>query len=302
MKKIGIIYGMEQSFPPALCEKINDKGKNAVVAEIMKIGAGLLDIIPEYDLIFDRASQEVPFYSSMLKAAALKGIKVVNNPFRKCADDNFFHAVMANMNGIKVPRTALLPSKEHPPGASSESLKNLQYPLDWDEIFDYVGWPAVLKPNKGNGSFISYKVYNPNEFFAAYDLTGNKVMILQEAIDYKKYFRCYVIGGRKVRIMEYEPARPHHMRYKPGEADISPDLKDRISETCTQVSQKLGFDFNAVEFALSGNDLYAMDFLNPQPNAEQAFLKDENFGWLVSKTADFLILQALEERKEKEIF
>ena len=38
-------------------------------------------------------------------------------------------------------------------------------------------------------------------------------MMLQEAIDFESYFRCYCIGGKYVRIMHYEPRNPHHLRY-----------------------------------------------------------------------------------------
>ena len=39
MKKIGIIFGMENTFPPALVERINSMKVEGVAAEFVKIGA-----------------------------------------------------------------------------------------------------------------------------------------------------------------------------------------------------------------------------------------------------------------------
>ena len=44
-------------------------------------------------------------------------------------------------------------------------MRNLEYPLDWDGIFDYVGFPAFLKPHDGGGWRDVYKVNTPDEFF-----------------------------------------------------------------------------------------------------------------------------------------
>jgi len=36
-------------------------------------------------------------------------------------------------------------------GIVSESLRNLEFPLDWQAIVDYVGFPAFMKPFDGGG-------------------------------------------------------------------------------------------------------------------------------------------------------
>ncbi|MFN5877068.1 MAG: hypothetical protein ACK45E_12420, partial [Ignavibacteria bacterium] len=90
MKKIGLLFGMEQSFPPALVHEINDRHAG-VSAEFVKIGGVTLETLFEYDVILDRISQDVPYYRAMLKLAALKGVRVVNNPFWWSADDKFFN-------------------------------------------------------------------------------------------------------------------------------------------------------------------------------------------------------------------
>src|SRR5207302_6272787 len=142
-KKIGILFGMENTFPPALVERINDL-KVDVTAEFVKVGGVKMAGPSGYSVIIDRISHDIPFYRSYLKNAVLTGTAVINNPFWWSADDKFFNYALATTLGVAVPPTVLLPHKRHPPGTTSRSMRNLEYPLDWQGIFDYVGFPAFL--------------------------------------------------------------------------------------------------------------------------------------------------------------
>src|ERR1035438_10219760 len=86
MARIGILYGMEESFPPALVDRINSMGVAGVQAEHLKVGGVRMAEPSGYDVIVDRISHDIPFYRSYLKNAALSGTKVVNNPFWWSAD------------------------------------------------------------------------------------------------------------------------------------------------------------------------------------------------------------------------
>ncbi|MCX6155836.1 MAG: hypothetical protein NT007_16950 [Candidatus Kapabacteria bacterium] len=297
MKKIGILYGLEQSFPPALIGRINETANGTVVAELIKIGGVRMDEKCPYDVIFDRVSHEVPFYRSYLKNAVLSGTIVVNNPFWSCADDNFFNSSLAEKVGIKVPRAIILPSKHLPHGTTSSTMRNLIYPLEWESIFDFIKFPALLKQNSKNGDYHAYKIYNSQEFFSAYDLTDTSVMILQENIEFDDYFRTYVLGKKKIRIMRYDPRMPQYMRYDEKHLELNEKLVKKIEEISFKLCQLIDFDFHVIEFSLKDDNLYTTDFLNIQPTAEKSYLHDENFEWLVANTAEMLIDHALAVRK-----
>ena len=128
-----------------------------------------------YAVIVDRISHDMPFYRAFLKNAALTGTQIINNPFWWSADDKFFNYALAKKLGVAVPRTVLLPHKLFPPEINQQSLRNLQFPLDWDGIFDYVGFPAFLKPHDGGGWRDVHHVHNPDEFFRAYDSDARPV-------------------------------------------------------------------------------------------------------------------------------
>lgn len=295
MKKIGLLFGMEQTFPPALVEEINRRDEG-VAAEFCKIGGITLDDLFEYDVILDRISQDVPFYRAMLKVAALNGVRVVNNPFWWTADDKFFNYAVAQKAGIPVPKTVLLPSKNHPPETTSESFRNLMFPLNWQEIFDYVGFPSWLKPYDGGGWRHVYKVNSIDEFFERYSETGDIVMTLQEGIEFTEYYRCYCIGRKHVHIMPYEPRNPHHLRYQAGFAP-TPEMTKTLTELCLKICNILGYDFNTIEFAVRDGIPYAIDYMNPAPDAERTSVQEENFEWVLDTTATYLIELAKQGRQ-----
>src|SRR5258708_31121340 len=151
MKRVGILVGREKTFPDALIRNLNERGQGAVTAEYLKLGGVRYDAPRSYDLVIDRISHEVPFYRATLKRLALEGAIIINNPFWWSADDKFFNFSLARKLGVAVPRTVLLPQKDYIKGIVTESLRNLEFPLDWQAIIDYVGLPAIMKPFDGGG-------------------------------------------------------------------------------------------------------------------------------------------------------
>lgn len=292
MVKIGVLYGMEESFPPALVDRINSLGVKDVVGEHLKVGGVRMAEPSGYALIIDRISHDIPFYRSYLKNAALAGSKVINNPFWWSADDKFFNYALASRLGVAVPPTVLLPHKEHPTGTTDRSMRNLEFPLDWENVFRYVGFPAFLKPHDGGGWKSVYKVDSPEQFFAAYDESRQLCMTLQAAVNFEEYFRCYVVNREKVHVMRYDPGQPHDRRYVPGNPPPSQALGGRIERDALTLCRALGYDFNTVEFAVEKGVPYAIDFMNPAPDAGLESVGRENFDWVVDAVARMAVQKA----------
>jgi len=290
-KKIGILFGQERSFPIACIEAVNRKNIPGIVAEPVRIDKVVQGEPSGYDVIIDRISQDVPFYRAYLKNAALCGTAVINNPFWWSADEKFFNNALATHVGIPVPKTVILPSREHPADTSDQSFSNLAYPLDWESIFQYVGFPAYMKPFAGGGWKNVYKLNGAQDFFQKHGETGQLVMLLQEEIVFTEYYRCYCIGGKYVRIMPYEPRNPHHLRYQ---AEFSPSQArlQQMEEIVLSINRWLGYDFNTVELAVRDGIPYAIDFCNPAPDAERTSVGEDNFNWVVETAADYAIERA----------
>lgn len=285
--KIGILVGMENTFPPALIEKINSMDAG-VTAEYIKIGGVKMGEATEYKVIFDRISHEIPFYRSFLKNAVLNGTIVVNNPFWWSADEKFFGYSLATKLGLAVPKTILLPQKDYIKGVTDASLRNLEFPLDWQGIVDHVGMPAILKPHDGGGWRDVYKVDSLEELWRDYDQTGTLAMTLQEFIDFTDYVRCYCVGRKEVLIMPYDPK---NRRYLPQEAlaHYSPEMIDRITRDTILINEALGYDLNTVEFAIKDGVPYAIDFTNPAPDADIWSVTEPYHHWIIEKMANLLV-------------
>jgi glutathione synthase/RimK-type ligase-like ATP-grasp enzyme len=300
-KKVGILFGQEDSFPWAFIDRVNAKGAathpeagdGQVVAEPVRIDKVIQGADTGYAVIVDRISQDIPFYRGYLKNAALNGTAVVNNPFWWSADEKFFNNCLATKVGVAVPKTVLLPSKQHPADTNERSMRNLAYPLDWEAIFAYVGFPAFFKPFAGGGWKNVYKLHDRDEFFRAYDDTGQLVMMLQEEIAFEEYFRCYCIDVRDVRIMQYNPKAPFHERYVRNAPALPAELLDKVRDGVLRLNRALGYDFNTVEFAVRDGVPYAIDFCNPAPDADKFSIGDDNFEWVVEAAANMAVRKAL---------
>jgi hypothetical protein len=327
MKKIGVLFGAENSFPSALVERINlraaqglngaqgARGAEEIHAEFVLTGAVALEEEPRsdrmrgsgdphdsrtgvrrYSVIVDRISHDVPFYRAMLKQAALNGTVVINDPLRAAADDKFLNYSLAARLGVAVPATVLLPHKELPNATSPQSMRNLEFPLDWESVFRAAGEHGFLKPIDGGGWRDVREVRGREEFFRAYDQSRDLCMVYQKAVEFTEYYRLYVVGRKTVRVMEYDPRRPHAERYArtPARAVTfhTRRLFKRMQDDAVKLCRALGYELNSVEFAVENGVPYAIDFMNPVPDADVHSVGEANFEWIVEQTAMLAIARA----------
>ena len=59
-----------------------------------------------------------------------------------------------------------------------------------------------------------------------------------------------------------------------------------------KLCQALGYDLNTVEFAVEDGVPYAIDFMNPAPDADLHSVGKENFEWIVEAVADLAVEKA----------
>jgi hypothetical protein len=293
--KVGLIVGREWSFPPAFIEEVNRRNEG-VVAEFVQLGAPAMDDPCPYSVIIDRISHEVPFYRTYLKQAAIQGCTVVNNPFMWTADDKFFGAALATRLGIAHPKTVVLPNKEYIPGiVHDESLRNLQYPLDWKALVDYIGMPCILKDAHGGGWKDVYVCRSLEELIHHYDTSGLLTMIVQEFIEWDQFIRCICLGQEQVMPIKYDP---RERRYHVEHDHLDPALGRRVVEDSLRLVRALGYDMNSMEWAVRGGIPYAIDFMNPAPDMDVHSLTPHYFDWVVKGMADMAIHLAKNPRPQ----
>ena len=297
MKRVGILVGREKTFPDALIKNLNERGNGTVVADYLKLGGVRHDAPPQYDLVVDRISHEVPFYRATLKRMALEGTMIINNPFWWSADDKFFNYSLARKLGVAVPKTVLLPQKDYIEGIVSESLRNLEFPLNWQAIVDYVGFPAFMKPFDGGGWKNVSKINSLEQLIAEYDQTGTLCMTLQEGIEFDQFVRCYCIGQEDVMIMPYDPRKPYLSgeQYVNDPDYLAPELAARVVHDVRTLCSALGYDINTVEFAIKDGIPYAIDFMNPAPDAELQSVGPFYHGWVTEAVTNLIFKRLREE-------
>ena len=158
--------------------------------------------------------------------------------------------------------------------------------------------PAILKPFDGGGWKNVSRVNSLEELWSEYDATGTLCMTLQEFINFDQFVRCYCVGQQEVMIMAYDPRKP----YLSGEQYIhdpdylAPKLAERVTKDVRTLCTALGYDLNTVEFAIKDNIPYAIDFMNPAPDAELASVGEFYHNWIVSAMTDFIFKTLAEPR------
>jgi len=65
-------------------------------------------------------------------------------------------------------------------------------------------------------------------------------------------------------------------------------LTARVQNDVITICTALGYDLNTVEFAIKDGVPYAIDFMNPAPDAELASVGEYNHNWIVNSMADLI--------------
>jgi hypothetical protein len=289
--RIGVLRGRENSFPDAFIAKVNSMNRGAT-AEFVQLGATKLNEPVPYRVIVDRISHDVPYYSVYLKMAALQGTYCINNIFWRTADDKFFGYAAAEKLGLRSPRTVVLPNRENIDDINAESLRNL-WPTDFGMFLDYVGLPCIMKPAFGGGWRDVFKIESFDELLHHYNNSGQKTMMLQEFIKWDTYIRVPTVGRRWARAIEYDPKPMAMGGYGQDYGSLPGPMRDKAEELSIRFNQALGYDMNALEFAVRDGEFYGIDLTNYAPDFDYRSLKDAHFPWVVEKMAEVAVEKAL---------
>ncbi len=205
MKKIGILFGQENSFPQAFVDRVEPKG--GANKDIYRQSLSRIDKVMQaeslgYSVIIDRISQDVPFYrAAMLKNAAMCGIRRLSiTPFGGAPMKSSSTTPWLWRLVVPVPKTVRSFAIKGPcPMIHTEkSFRNLAYPLDWERAFSPMWdsrriWSCFWRRRLEKRL---YQINSLDDLWDKYNQTKQYVMMLQEEIIFDDYFRCYCIGGK----------------------------------------------------------------------------------------------------------
>ena len=157
-----------------------------------------------------------------------------------------------------------------------------------------------MKPFDGGGWKNVSKINSIEELIKEYDQTGTLCMTLQEGIDFDQFVRCYCVGQEEVMIMPYDPRKPYlsgeQYVYDPNY--LSPELTARVVHDVRTLCSALGYDLNTVEFAIKDGIPYAIDFMNPAPDAELQSVGEFYHGWVTEAVTNLVFKRLGEPRQQ----
>ena len=297
MKKIGLLFDDSSSFAQELIGILNIQGPENLLAEPLSLSQIPHDKGLGYELLLNLHSQEIGLYRSFLQSAALRGTTILNNPFLFSGFDRFVASVAAENVLLNVPETSLLPSYDLPPGTSHRSFPNLQYPWDWDQIFEYTSFPAIMKPVQGGTAHQIHRVDSREEFFEAQRISGNQAMILQRLVPSDEVYLCFYVGNsyQEVMVLPYDAA---HGSFLPEEKNPHPILSDTLKMHTRALADEYGCDLCAFVFAINQEEPYFIDVHNPSIFLRSDLLGPARFRNLVNATADMILEKVSEKEQE----
>ena len=100
-------------------------------------------------------------------------------------------------------------------------------------------------------------------------------------------------------IMAYDPRKPYLSgeQYIHNPDYLAPELHARVTHDVRTLCTALGYDLNTVEFAIKDGIPYAIDFMNPAPDAELASVGEFYHNWITNAVTD-LVFKRLGDTRE----
>jgi hypothetical protein len=92
--------------------------------------------------------------------------------------------------------------------------------------------------------------------------------------------------------MAYDPRQPYEHRYILEPPTSDPQLLQRVEQDALTLCRALGYDLNTVEFAVEDGIPYAIDFMNPVPDADLYSVGEASFHWIVDAMARLAVKKA----------
>lgn len=290
MKTIGFLIGKDKELVTALIDNINAVGSKEYDAKLISVGSIEYRDSIDYDVIYDTVSVYLPFLQTYMMTASRTQSRLINKNLYQHPNNHIYYISTANSLGINTPKSVALPSKMHPFGIDAGYMQNLEYPLDWENIFGKFNFPIILKKNY----FFPYEdtraILSADEFFEVYDKSGADILILQEMLDFDDYYIVYTVG-KEQRFIKYDPFAFDIKEQFIGSEDLSINkaLERKIKQNINKFNKAIGAEINAIEVGIKDDVPFLTQFNNHHLITNSEIIGQENFDWLVEKISEYMI-------------
>ncbi len=295
--KIGILDYNTESFSQDIMQKLNALGYNA---EFVLLKQQKLPIEKKYDAILDRAGFQYDFLHETMKAMAMQGSYIINNPFAYTSANKIIDAMLCAKLRIATPKTILLPQidGEWEPNDPIE-------PPDWEEIQKEIAFPAIMKAFNGFAWENVFEVKSAEDAKKKFEeLKKNFTMLLQEKIEFTDYYRVFCINKKDLLVAKWKPAPLGQGKLLFVEPVQAESLKKKIEKQTIELNKSLDFDINAVEWCIdkkTGKPV-VIDAFNEVPDFDKTTMPEQYYWWAVDRVIDCIRDKADRHRKNKVFF
>jgi hypothetical protein len=278
---IGLLLGTEDDWPTAF-EQIVERlpsirhGGETHTFRTERVANEPFDLrySPRYSLVIDRLSWWYHLPREWLKKISLMDdVYLLNNPFTfQAMEKHAAYCAMIRL-GLKVPPTWLIPHKQPPKSvrfaSATERFEDMasryNSPFDLEVIGEMVGYPLYMKPFDGGQWVGVTRIEGPEELRRGYDGSGERLMHLQQAVDFDVFVRSLSIGPQTM-VMHYEPDRPLHDRYQVSHDFLSDALGAEVVTISRLVNAFFRWEFNSCETLIRGEEVFPIDYANASPD------------------------------------
>ena len=273
--KIGIVELGEYPFIQEVARRLDDIG-----VEFLSFGELRFPLENRFRVIIDRLSFQDPYLRQCMMLASASGTYVINNPFASSMNNKMLNQYITESLGIKQPRTMILPRRTE----EWDLGKTVHDPV-WEEVRREITFPCIMKPFDGFAWTDVYTVASYRELENLYSaLKFRTIMLLQEKIEYKDYFRVFCVDKKDVLIVKWAPKPFGLGEYMHPEKRQMDAFGERITDATIRLCKRMDFDFNAVEWCVDEEgELYVIDALNEVPDIDMRFIPEDLYHWIVDK-------------------
>jgi hypothetical protein len=276
-KLVGILESRNDRFINDVVSRLGD-----VPVEFMALAGEQIPVKRRYRVMVDRLSFCYPFLKEIVKGLALDGTYVINNPFAALSTNKLIEIQVGSTLGISFPKTIVLPDR--PVVDENEGLISRPY---LDAVAAELGLPCILKPFDGYAWEDVYMVSSVQELKDLYSsLCTRRVLLAQQLISYRDYFRVFCFDKRDVLFVRWIP-KPFSMgRYLNCEPDSIGDEREKLTNHTIELNRALDLDVNVVEWCVDGEGRWWMiDAFNEVPEVIPEALPSDYYAWIVDRFA-----------------
>jgi glutathione synthase/RimK-type ligase-like ATP-grasp enzyme len=276
--KVGILEEKDNDFAAHVKSGLGDIESEYITVNDLRSGKS------NYRVVFDRSSYLSPYAREYLKFLSLSETYVINNPMACSESNKFTDMQICSELDIPYPKSVILPMY------NANELDFMGAP-DLDEVIKYLDLPCVLKPYNGYAWDDVYIVTSIKEFKNLYNATKNRcIMLAQEYIEPKNYYRVYCMGKKDVLFVKYDPKPAGMGKYTLSDLKEIEKLMDKIENWTIKLNKAVDFDINAIEWCISDDGKpYIIDALNDVPEVIKSLFPQEYYDWIVDKICKLII-------------